>query len=32
MYIGAAVATVEKDKEEVKASQNKKQKGQLTSL
>jgi hypothetical protein len=32
MYIGAAVATVEQNKEEARASQNNKQNGQLISL
>jgi hypothetical protein len=32
MYIGAAIATVEQDKEKAIASQNNKQNGQLTSL
>ncbi len=32
MYIGAAVAMVEQNREDPKASQNNKQNGQLTSL
>lgn len=32
MYIGAAVATVEQNKEKTRASQNNRQKGQLISL